>query len=445
MQRANSATNRFPTMALDLVLHPAPGMCTLSDKSWGIAPNGTRLLNALLMTFAILGGFPTTAPAQPAAQTTYDQWVRQLGNPSFRLRESAERRLTQAGMAAKPALLRGLKNPDLEIRMGANRLLTQVLQEDFNRKLTRFVDDKDPKVAAELPAWDRFSKWLGNDRTKRQLFVDMLRAELFLLTNLARDADTFELQSAVARRLKELMAARRPDGSRARVSTVSMATLLFVTAQPELKMDSIIESQISSLLGQPTLKHRVLAGPRAATMKQLLDRWIAHAGEHRQSYYALRLTLSFDRKQLGVKLARATLQDTATTASILPYAAIAMARFGQRADARFLLPHLENTTVCHTWSNPQLKKEPIRIEVRDIVLAMLIHMSGQDPKDFGFKLLAPDPETFYRIYTFGFLSDQERAKALKKWRNWSSKNTAWLTAATPPAGTIPAAPGAVER
>ena len=82
------------------------------------------------------------------------------------------------------------------------------------------------------------------------------------------------------------------------------------------------------------------------------------------------------------------------------------------ADAKHLEPHLGSTQVFHTWSNAQLKKEPIRIQVRDAVLAMLIRLHGEDPASYGFKLLQPDEKTIYKPYSLGFLEDADRDSAL---------------------------------
>ncbi len=391
----------------------------------------------LLVWIASALGTSCLGAGEPARN--YDRLVEQLGDASFRVREEAARQLEQAGLAARQALLHGLKSPDLEVRMGAHRLLTRVLQQDFERKLVDFVRDGKSRVGAELPGWKRFRQWFGQDRKTREFYVAMLRRELPLLDTLAHDTPAGAIELAARRRLDELARARLLNGTREEISMPSIATLLFVTAQPELHGDTIMESRFYTLLMPRTIKQRILTGPHSAILKRLLEKWIMHANKDQRSYYAIRITLSFELKQLGVTLGRKILQDPQTMSSMLTYAAIALARFGDRSDARFLLPHLDNRTVCHTWSNPRLKKEPIRIEVRDVILAMLIYMTGQDPKDFGYKLLAPDPDTIYRIYTFGFLSDAERDKAFKKWNDWYSAHGKSLTGSTTKQQDAPAA------
>jgi hypothetical protein len=107
---------------------------------------------------------------------------------------------------------------------------------------------------------------------------------------------------------------------------------------------------------------------------------------------------------------------------VLQYGAIAVGRFGSRADVPALESHLDNKTVCHTWSNPRLKKDLIRIQIRDIVLAMLIQITGQSHKQYGFDLLEENPVYLFHLHTFAFLEDEQRDAALAKWKAWREKN-----------------------
>ena len=129
--------------------------------------------------------------------------------------------------------------------------------------------------------------------------------------------------------------------------------------------------------------------------------------------------MEYDLADTSLKLGRRFIDVPASSSTVLQYAVIAVGRFGNADDVERLERHLSNTTVCHNWSNPQLKKNgPIQIQVRDIVLAMLVRVTGQDPQDYGFKLLQDDPVTIYRMYSFGFVENKERDAALAKWKAW---------------------------
>jgi hypothetical protein len=168
-----------------------------------------------------------------------------------------------------------------------------------------------------------------------------------------------------------------------------------------------------------------LQSPRAGLYRSLLVHWadaIAKDERGSQSAEALQLALKFDLRETGVQLARDVLAESGSAANALrnaagkPYAAIVLARFGDSHDAKFLVPHLDDARVFHTWSNPQLQQEPIRIQVRDVMLAMLLRMRKRDPAQCGFELLDPFPETLYRIWTFGFLRQQDREDVFARWR-----------------------------
>ena len=99
-----------------------------------------------------------------------------------------------------------------------------------------------------------------------------------------------------------------------------------------------------------------------------------------------------------------------------------MARFGDQNDISLLLPHLKNVSVCHTWSNPQIQPGVIKTQVRDVILALLIHMTKQDHKDYGFELLRTTPTTLFHTYTCGFTKEEKREAAQAKWTSWYEKN-----------------------
>ena len=166
-------------------------------------------------------------------------------------------------------------------------------------------------------------------------------------------------------------------------------------------------------------KQALLQGAHATQIKRLLASWIDGIGDSEEQYgwtYAMQLALRFDLSEQGPRVARKVLKNPGIASSSVPYAAIVLGRFGTVKDVKYLEPHLGSTQVFHTWSNKQLKKDgPIRIQVRDAVLAMIIHLHGEDPAAYGFKLLQADELTIYAVYTMGFLEDSERDAAFAKW------------------------------
>ncbi|MFW6169606.1 MAG: hypothetical protein ACODAD_03885 [Planctomycetota bacterium] len=345
-------------------------------------------------------------PVEPAHMS----WVRQLGASSYANRHRAANKLLEIGIEAKPALMRGIREQDdLEVRLEAHRLLVRILQNRFDARLVAFLNDEDFQGASEFPGWRRFREKLGDSRLTRCLYADMLRAENDLLGALSQDGGS--LDKHLTERFQSL-----PHGA---VSEATLATLLFLATQPgqeRTEADQLLAaSHLYSILRRGDIKEVLLQGEYALQLKQLLVGWIEGAGESRQQGNLVRLALEYDLDREGVGIARKILNDPDANSTIVPYAAIMLGRFGTKKDVKHLRPHLNTTKVFHTWSNRQLKKEPIRIQVRDAVLAMIIRLHDEDPAAYGFKLLKSDDKTLYKIYTLGFLGESQRDAAIAKW------------------------------
>jgi hypothetical protein len=356
------------------------------------------------------------------------QWVRQLGASSYTDRDVATRKLLELGLEAKPALMRGMQDEDLEIRLGSHRVLLQLMQQDFDARIIAFLNATDADDLPEVPGWDIFRQRVDGGRAARELYAEMLRAESDLLTMLDKDRET--LEQACGDRMNALTTLTHLNisGTGSAISEASLAALLFTAAEVSKRPRAAAGSQtllpltgrLYSVLLQPAVRESLRRHAQATVLRKLLIGWLDGLVNGPETYgqmYAAQLVLQYDLKEEGPKVARTLLANPGSNSSTIPYAAIALARFGTAQDIQYLLPHLEATQVFHTWSNPQLKKEPIRIQVRDAVLAMAIRLHGEDPAAYGYKLLEADEKTVYRIYTLGFLEDAERDAAFAKWKS----------------------------
>lgn len=63
------------------------------------------------------------------------------------------------------------------------------------------------------------------------------------------------------------------------------------------------------------------------------------------------------------------------------------------------------------------------VQVRDVALAMLVHITGQSHKDysFGFTTVG-QPFQVNSTYNMGFLEDAKRQEALAKWDAYAKAN-----------------------
>ena len=134
------------------------------------------------------------------------------------------------------------------------------------------------------------------------------------------------------------------------------------------------------------------------------------------------IALNNDMKEAGFEIAKKYLGNNTTTSSAQQYAIMSIARFGTAGDIDLLVPQLQNEAVCHTWSNPQIKKGVIKTHVRDVALVMMLEMTGQNQQEYGFTLLQRNPTTLFHGYTCGFVDESQRGKALLMWNTWYTKH-----------------------
>ena len=176
----------------------------MPNRSFTLGCLSVRWLNhcsliIVLLAFAILAVAAEDPPQSNKANV--DQLIKQLGDPSFTVRENATESLTLLGSRAQQELKRALLNPDLEIRMRAHRILLKSLQSEFAAKIAAFISDVDGKQEHDLPGWKQFRKTIGSDRNTRILFADMVRRESEILESFETGKN---LEPALLKRLTEL-------------------------------------------------------------------------------------------------------------------------------------------------------------------------------------------------------------------------------------------------
>ena len=383
-----------------------------------------RCTQMVLLSLTMLLAAARTAAAAPDVPESnsddaqqYDQWVEQLGADDFQERESALRRLTGQGLASRAALRRGLKNPDLEIRLRCGQILAAILADDLNHRLSAFIDDVDGKQDHKLPAWDIYSKYAGDDRGARELFVEIFRGERELLMALDAPPQDREAQflTRLERMQEEMFGRSRPNNTPVPVHT--LAALLLIAGQQEGKLSIHAGIRMYSYLTQQQVKQAITEGSRSEQLTRLTSNWVAaNANNSTIARYALITAMRYDLKETALEVTRKLVAAKDTSISTLPYAALSIGKFGDRSDLKLLEPHLANKDVCHTWQNGA--KAAVKIEVRDVVLATLLHLSEQDHKQYGFDMLQRDAQTLFSIHTCGFVENEDREAAITKWKQW---------------------------
>jgi hypothetical protein len=366
------------------------------------------------------GVLSSRAEEGSAAQTA--ALVRQLGDAEYLARRRAYEELARMGRAAEAALERGLRDDDAEVRRQCDRLLALARRSEIEAALDAFVKNPDDKLIQKLTAWPRFSKLFGTDPDARALFVEMYAAELPLLEALDKNPrESGVRMTERCRQLQQLMSqARAPGESVAGRGTV--AALLFLATDDRATTGFTAASILCSLLYQPEPSRWLKDSDGARKLLVALAEKHVDPTTQQQLLYLfgnLRLREGLDWT-LKVVRARETQEFNRGLAMSL------IGCLGGEEHLAVLEPLLGDTSQVTQINFGQGQSV---VQVRDVALAMIIQIHGQNPGDFGFNDIrnqgAVNPvagiRPYYWPYYCGFSNNANREAAFQKWKEYAAK------------------------
>jgi len=355
-----------------------------------------------------------------AEQTKIVELIKQLGSESFQIRERAQAQLLATGLAAQDELRKALKSADLEIRFRARLIYVQLLQMDFQRRLTLFVNDVAGKLKHDLPAWKIYRENVGSSLEHRKLFASMVRVEAPFLIALETKTDIY---ATLNTRLKDLQPyGRTPNNGPKVARQESIAAVLLASTQLDSTQLNRIISPMYNLLNFQETKNGIRGGDNSGIIKGMIATYIEQNIGTANSQLPLTLVLEYGFEDVGLRIGRKLIADSKMSSVVREYAAICLVRFGTAAEIPRLLPMLTEKSVIHSWSTSQAKGKIIKTQVRDAILVLLLHQTKQDAADYGFRFVQPNPITVFRVYSAGFIEDAERETAHAQWKKWWAEN-----------------------
>jgi hypothetical protein len=401
----------------------------------GRLANGAGLLVGVLAA-ALMVGVPQSgladgvqpdgaeAPARPTAQPDalqdrVDQLIRQLGHDSFAMRQRASKQLVEIGIAGQPQLSAALADDDAEVRNRSAHVLSQVVEADFRARLEAFANDPLGKKDHSLPSWNRYRETFGQDKAPRDLFVDMQRAEPALLDSLeaspklAGELLVMRMQSI----LQTIQWPQLNGGQPAAIPFGTVCALLFVSSTEGVTITDQDAIQLFNLIHQASFQSNLRTSANGPMLKKLLGMWILHNSGPSIAYMNLQLAFNCDLKE-GLDLAVKMIgNDGGGQPFMRQYVILAIARFGNHEHIPLVEPLLKDATPCMPQQNP----DPKQSQIRDVALAVLIKLSGQELKDYGLEHVQTNPQTVFQPGTVTFGDSAKREAALAKWKVWAQQ------------------------
>ncbi len=418
----------------------------------GNPPVAVRRIIALAAVAALLWPFeprsaaqerpPSPSPASPPADALarptsptpeqIDGWIDSLRHDVYAIRQAAARQLLAAGSAARAPLTAAADSPDPEARAAARRLVTLIDKAECERRLAAFAADTDGREGLTLPGWEQYRKLVGGDAPARALFVEMQRHEATLLADVF-DADRLPQKQLWEDRLMRLLRwPATPAGQPAAPSLGTCATMIFLGSVDEGKISDQTATYLPQLMQRPPVQLALLRASGQDPLRRLAVAWVVECPNRSAIAIAQRLSLAqvLDMQE-AVPFALGVAQSDPTFVTVHPMvraqALILVAQLGNRSDAERLEPLLEDPTVCRSMvaaAQPgQAGPVAREVQIRDLALVAMLQLTDQDPADYGYRHARRQSQQRLDPGSVFPESDDERATAVAKWREWKLRQT----------------------
>jgi hypothetical protein len=372
------------------------------------------------------GSAPAAAPirkspaVEAASMEQIAQLVNQLGSASFAERERATRQLIELGVAGRAALVEAGMSSDAEVRVRARAVLAAVTEADFRDRLEAFLADYDGTRKQTLPGWEQFASLFGSGRPARQIFVEMQRAEPELMEAFSKDPKV--ASEAVVARSQSISQQAMQSPREGLVSMGTVASMLLVGGSPDVSIDEQLGVQVYAwMIYQPVFQKNAASGVWSPMLKKLLGRWVVKDASPTATVQNLLFAASYELKSEALVLATRVLSDEHNHSNTRQYAILIAGRFGGKEELPMIERLLDDKTSCGTFqaNNPPRQ---VDLQIRDIALAVAVHLTGQNLRDYGFQSAQPNATTLFQVATLIFNDPARREEALKKWAGWRAEH-----------------------
>jgi hypothetical protein len=135
------------------------------------------------LSCAFLLVMPLTSIAQHAVPRPPAEWVRDLGDPSYRVRERADRELRALGRGAIPALQEGIAGESPEVRQRCILLMRLAGKSDVQLRLEAFIREESSSQEP-FAGWLKFKELAGSSPDTRTHFAQLYADQPELLAEL---------------------------------------------------------------------------------------------------------------------------------------------------------------------------------------------------------------------------------------------------------------------
>ena len=355
-------------------------------------------------------------------ESTPETWVQRLGSDDFATRELAESELSRLGLPALLSIEFGLNHADPEIRRRCRNLVQGLREADHQNKLGKFQ-----KGTGTLPGWDRFCTLLPKERPEtRKFYADIWASDPGFIEEVELNPDRAAITIFAKVQSLQLNSPRiiRANSPMVNPYTVNdVAAVMFAAQHPKARVQSDRLQLVTSLLYGQNIQG-ALSGKNGAVvhegLRTLVTSWMRSQVDIQAQMQSLYLCQNLELKE-GVLLARDLLKSGRLQPHGRGVACSLIGRLGTRENIPDIAPLLSDS--AHMNNFQVRPREMGTVQVRDVALAILVHLTGQSHKEYGFGF-ATAGQAFQvgSTYNMGFLAEDKRLEALKKWDAYAQEN-----------------------
>jgi hypothetical protein len=372
-----------------------------------------------LALFAGAAAAGPPAPVPPANPKVAVEFVRQLGSQRYRDRERAAAELVRMGRAAKPFLLDGKNNPDPEVQERCAQLLPQALALDLAFRVDRFLTDTEGKLDHDLPLLKQYREAVGTDGAARKLYAEILKANAGLL-ELAQEEPgklTDRVQQRYMEMYSELFGSPFGGGFRgsyrpAALNVAELCGVLFVSSLPAYK-PAQPDWLLANLYTQPGFTTVLKDEKTGAAYRKLFFHYVEERADDNLVNQCAWLFAQYKIKEGVDVIGRVLKAGKLTQVYSKAQALCCIGTLGTKENLKLVRPFLDDATQVQPFFVGRGQRGEVKM--KDVALAMTIHLNGKNPKDFGFAMWNVYPNQLLQYHQLGFGTDEERAAAFKKW------------------------------
>ncbi len=175
---------------------------------------------------------------------------------------------------------------------------------------------------------------------------------------------------------------------------------------------------VTNMLYQQAARTALGDGTTGPAFRKLLVRWM---NNQTQANVILQLRNLIQNLNLpeGNEFLTRVVKEKKVQGIYLAQVVINLGRTGNKAHVPVLETLLSDQTVL---GKIQFNRVTGTTEMRDAALAMLVQLTGQSHRDYGFSFLLQNQNLRWSPNYLGFATPEQREKAHQKWQEWVAKN-----------------------